>query len=241
MHVEWLDDAGSTNEELVRRASLGELADRTVLVTDNQTAGRGRLGRSWVAPPGTALAVSIYLTESGGGWLPLLAGLAMTRAVRTLVGDDAAVSLKWPNDVLVRGRKVSGILGELVPSGAVIGAGLNLTMTDAELPVPTATSLAIEGVSPDGLRDRALSAYLGEFDSLWSEFRDAAFDAEQGLRSAVAAACGTLGRSVRVELPGGGIREGVATGIDDQGRLVVRDGSEEFAVSAGDVTHVRAV
>ena len=241
MQVEWVDDAGSTNEELVRRASTGELTDLTVLATDNQTAGRGRLGRSWIAPPGTALAVSIYVTESGGGWLSLLAGLAMTRAVRTLVGDDDAVSLKWPNDVLVRGRKVSGILGELVPGGAVIGAGLNLSMTDAELPVPTATSLAIEGVEVDDVRDRALSAYLGEFDSLWSEFRDAAFDAEQGLRSAITAACGTLGQTVRVELPDGAVREGLATSIDEQGRLVVLEGAEEFAVSAGDVTHVRAV
>lgn len=241
MHVEWLDEAGSTNEELVHRASARRLQDLTVLATDNQTAGRGRLGRSWVAPPGTALAVSIYVTESGGGWLSLLAGLAMTRAVRTLADENTDVSLKWPNDVLVRGRKVCGILGELLPDGAVIGAGLNLTMTEAELPVPTATSLVLEGVLPDDLRDRALSAYLDEFDSLWTEFRAAGFDAERGLRSAVAEACGTLGRAVRVELPDGLIREGVAKAIDEDGRLVVADGNEKFAVSAGDITHVRAV
>ena len=73
------------------------------------------------------------------------------------------------------------------------------------------------------------------------EFRDAAFDAERGLRSAITAACGTLGQKVRVELPGGAVREGIATSIDEQGRLVVRDDTEEFAVAAGDVTHVRAV
>ena len=240
MHVEWVSAVDSTNAELVRRASVAPLADLTVLATTDQTAGRGRLGRTWVAPSGTALAVSVFVAQ-GSPWLPLLTGLAMTRAVRRLVGDPAAVTLKWPNDVLIGDRKVSGILGEVVGRGAVIGAGLNLGMTPAQLPVPTATSLAIEGAEPGGLAERALDAYLAEFVALWEPFVAAGCDAGAGLAAAVSEACGTVGRTVRVELPGGATRQGIATSIDADGRLVVLDDGEEFAVAAGDVTHVRAL
>ncbi|NYF11569.1 BirA family biotin operon repressor/biotin-[acetyl-CoA-carboxylase] ligase [Leifsonia sp. AK011] len=239
MHVEWVGTIDSTNAELVRRASVAPLADLTVLATTDQTAGRGRLGRAWVAPDGSALAVSIYVAQ-GSAWLPLLTGLAMTRAVRGLIEPPGA-TLKWPNDVLIGERKVSGILGEIVGGGAVIGAGLNLGMTEQQLPVPTATSLVIEGADPSGLVERALDRYLTEFVALWEGFVASGLDAEGGLRQAVSDACGTLGREVRVELPGGSVREGIAASIDTDGRLVVRDGSGEFAVAAGDVTHVRVV
>ena len=240
MHVEWLSEIGSTNTELVRRASVGNLPRLTALATTNQTAGRGRLGRTWVAPEGTTLAVSIFVRASDGiGWLPLLAGLAMTRAVRSLLPGEL-VTLKWPNDVLVDGLKVAGLLGELVPSGgAVMGAGLNLTMTEEQLPVPMATSLILHGAEPDDLLDRALAAYLAAFEALWGEFEDAGFDAEAGLRASVSDACDTLGRDVRVELPEGSTAEGTAEAIDGHGRLVVRQTTGPLVVSAGDVTHVR--
>ena len=134
-HLHLLDEVGSTNAELVARASSGEAQDFTVVVTTNQTAGRGRLDRVWVAPPGRTIAVSVLLSLPDlplekVGWMPLLAGLAMTRAVASLV-DPPRVSLKWPNDVQVDGLKVSGLLTELLvsPRAVVIGAGLNLTMT----------------------------------------------------------------------------------------------------------------
>jgi len=250
MHVEWVSETGSTNTELVRRASVGNLPQLSALATTNQTAGRGRLGRAWVAPEGTALAVSIFVRASDGlGWLPLLAGLAMTRAVRSLLPGEL-VTLKWPNDVLVGGLKVAGLLGELVPSrGAVMGAGLNLTMTKEQLPVPTATSLTLHGAEPDDLLDRALAAYLAAFEALWGEFERVGFDAnanananagaEAGLRASVSDACGTLGRDVRVELPDGSTAEGIAEAIDEHGRLVVRQTTGHLVVSAGDVTHVR--
>jgi len=239
MHVEWVGSIDSTNAELVRRASVAPLADLTVLATTNQTAGRGRLGRTWVAPEGSALAVSIFVAQ-GSAWLPLLTGLAMTRAVQGLV-EPAGVALKWPNDVLIGERKVSGILGVIVGGGAVIGAGLNLGMTEAQLPVATATSLLIEGADAEGIVERALDRYLTEFVSLWEAFVASGLDAERGLRQAVSEACGTLGRAVRVDLPGGVVREGIAASIDPDGRLVVRDRAGEFAVAAGDVTHVRVV
>ncbi len=242
MHVEWLPQVDSTNAELARRAVRGHLDDFTVLVTDDQVAGRGRQGRVWTAPPGATIAVSIFLRPGAGtAWLSLLAGLAMTRAVRGLIPDGAArTELKWPNDVLVDGRKVSGLLGELAGDGAIMGAGLNVRMTADQLPVPAATSLVLAGADDaEDLPSRALDAYLTEFERAWRSFERSLFDVDAGLHSAVSAVCGTLGREVRVELPGGVVREGLAVAVDRSGRLVVRDGSDEFAVAAGDVTHVR--
>jgi BirA family biotin operon repressor/biotin-[acetyl-CoA-carboxylase] ligase len=250
-HLEVLATAGSTNTELVARASASELPDFSVLVTDDQTAGKGRLGRTWVAPTGTTLAISVLLRPrmmptaptSNLGWLPLLAGLAMTRAVGSLVSGHE-VALKWPNDVQVDGRKVSGILAELLPQGdaVVVGAGLNLTMSQEQLPVPTATSLTLNGVSTDDIVDRALSAYLQHLRKLYEAFSTSGLDiTASGLKEAVTRACGTIGRRVRVELPGGTDLYGTADAIDELGRLVVRsseDGSLHH-VAAGDVTHLR--
>lgn len=233
--LELVPEIGSTNAELAARASRGAQPNFAVLVTTDQTAGRGRLGRQWVAPRDTTLAVSVLLHRDAGdlGWIPLLAGVAMRRAVSGLV--SAPVTLKWPNDVQVSGLKVSGLLAELVPGGVVVGAGLNLTMTAEQLPTPTATSLTLQGADADGLLDRALAAYLGELRRLFAMLdRDA-----PALRTAVAEACDTIGRSVRVELPGGGELLGVARRLDEQGRLVVAADGIEHAIAAGDITHLR--
>ncbi|MGK9148893.1 biotin--[acetyl-CoA-carboxylase] ligase [Plantibacter flavus] len=252
--LEILPHAGSTNDELSRRAvddaDGTTWPDRSVVVTDDQRNGRGRLGRVWTVPAGASLAVSILLrpvTSSGQplalaayGWLPLLAGAALCTALRGL-GVDAGV--KWPNDVLIGGRKVSGILSELLPSadGAIVGTGINLRQTAEELPTDRSTSLALAGLAdPDA--DRILSAYLRAFTTLYDAYLAADGDAESsGLRSAVIDACVTLDTSVRVELPGGGTLTGTAESIDADGRLVVRpaDGGAPVAVAAGDVTHVR--
>ncbi len=243
-HLELVPEVSSTNEELAARASATDLPDFTVLATTNQTAGRGRLGRDWVSPPDTTIAVSVLLAPAPGlvaavGWLPLLTGLAMTRAVRDLL-PGRAVALKWPNDVQVDGLKVCGILGQAVPGrGLIIGAGLNLTMTAEQLPVPTATSLTLEGADPDDLVDRALAAYLGRLRETTAAFAASGYDPEAGLRSDVSAACGSLGRAVRVHLPTGEDVTGEAESIDREGRLVVRTDTGVLEVSAGDVTHLR--
>jgi BirA family biotin operon repressor/biotin-[acetyl-CoA-carboxylase] ligase len=262
-----LPEAGSTNDVLRSMAAASDLPDFTVVATLNQTAGRGRLDRVWVAPPGQALAVSVLLRPvlpGGGavaldrfGWIPLLAGLAMTRAVRGLLGDrgagegaNPAVVLKWPNDVLIDGAKVSGLLAELLPGGAgvVVGAGLNLSIPREALPVPTATSLTLAGV-PDAvgaaggsLADRALAGYLGELGSLWAGFLAAGADAAAGgIRGAVMEACGTLGRPVRVALPDGTELLGEAVDLDAEGRLRLRTAPDAalLTVAAGDITHLR--
>jgi BirA family biotin operon repressor/biotin-[acetyl-CoA-carboxylase] ligase len=163
----------------------------------------------------------------------------MTDAVRSLGGDAA---LKWPNDVLLGGRKVCGILAEALPggSGAVLGAGLNHRLTAGELPVPTATSLLLEGLTTDP--DAAVAAYLERLWGLLDPFAGAGGDPEAGgLRAAVERACGTIGARVRVLLPDGSAAVGTATGIDGDGRLVVLpDGIRSpLAVAAGDVEHLR--
>lgn len=245
--LEWRDSCPSTNTDLVRRAA--ELHDLAVLATDHQTAGRGRLDRVWSAPPGASLAISVFVRLDPAaldprllGWLPLLAGVAMTRAAREL--GVTAAALKWPNDVLVNGRKLSGVLTELTPHGVVIGAGVNLAMSTEQLPVPTATSLTIEGVVDDPsdapLADRALAAYLQALLDLVAQWREA--PTARALRALVEPVLATLGAAVRVDQPGLPPLRGTAVGLDDDGRLLVRpaDGtSADVAVSAGDVTHLR--
>lgn len=241
----------STNAELLR----ADAPHGTVLATDDQTAGRGRLDRRWVAPAGSALAVTVVLrptTPAGtgleptrGGWIPLLAGLAMVEALDAALAAPAW--LKWPNDVLVGAgadaRKLCGILVELAADGAfVVGAGLNTRMTVAQLPVATATSLAIAaGSADDAVVDAVLARYLAGLLGSVAALADADGDAARaGLDRRVAERCGTLGAPVRVELPGGGELRGTALALDPQGRLRVRtDTGREDAVAAGDVVHLR--
>jgi BirA family biotin operon repressor/biotin-[acetyl-CoA-carboxylase] ligase len=263
----WRESAGSTNTELVRLAADSDLPTFTTLITTNQTAGRGRLDRSWIAPAGSALAVSVLVRAPSGsgveglGWLPLAAGAAMFDAVTAVLPHGAPVGLKWPNDVQVDGRKVCGILSELVPLGVperasqgaasaevavVIGAGLNLTMSAEQLPVPTATSLAIVGadvdaVDPARLIDRVLARYLHSLTALVTALWQSEGDADRsGLRAVVVECCNTIGRDVRVELPGGEHLIGRVVGIDTIGRLEVRDDYNRVrTVAAGDIIHVR--
>jgi BirA family biotin operon repressor/biotin-[acetyl-CoA-carboxylase] ligase len=235
---------GSTNADLRSYADdEDEWTHLSALVTRNQTAGRGRLDRTWVAPEGTALAVSVLLRAlpvdpASRGWIPLLAGLAMAEAVAAqLPGAD--VSVKWPNDVLVDGRKICGILAEATPTAVIVGAGVNTAMTAEQLPVPTATSFAAQGAECD--EDRLLADYLTVLDRHLSALVGAGDAIASGLHDAVTARCATVGQTVRVSLPGDRILEGRATALDAEGRLLVVSEGAEHAISAGDVVHVRPV
>jgi len=251
--LEIVAETGSTNDDLVAKAA--GLDDFAVIATGSQTAGRGRLGRVWVAPPGASLAVSVLLRPvlPGGqpleakhfGWLPLIAGIAMTRAVQSLV-EPERVGLKWPNDVQIDGLKVSGLLAELVAGGdaVVMGAGLNLSLDRDQLPTPVSTSLALAGVglSGDGLADAALSAYLRHLRELYTGFVRLGGDAlGSGVAEQLDELCTTIGQQVKVQLPGAADLVGAAVGIDADGRLLVRGSSDGrvTAVAAGDVTHLR--
>lgn len=226
----YVEQTGSTNVDL---AALGG-EDLTVLVAGSQTAGKGRAGREWSSPVGASLAVSILLKPKFERpeqvfWLPLMAGLAMTRAVTKL---GAKASLKWPNDVLVGERKISGVLSELVSPGiVVIGAGLNLRQTQEELPIPNATSLAIEGL--DVALPQALEAYLKELVPLYKNFDEAA------LRDQVREVCGTLGLEVRAIMPGDNELMGKVIDIDPAGQLIINSDNTLYAVGAGDIVHLR--
>jgi BirA family biotin operon repressor/biotin-[acetyl-CoA-carboxylase] ligase len=248
-----LPTTGSTNADLLREAP--DLASGSVVVTLDQTAGRGRLDRSWVAPAGETLAASVLvradLDPRDRGWLPLVAGAAVRDAVvDALAGIDAdadadtvrRVLVKWPNDVLVDGRKVSGVLCQVAADGSVVvGVGVNLTIPVADLPTPTATSLLVAGATGPAttLADTVLTG-------LWTGLREAVAGlvaggaAADAVRSHVRAVCGTVGQRVRLELPDGSTVEADATGVDDDGRITIRDRTgASRGVAVGDVTHLR--
>ncbi len=236
-------ETGSTNADLAGRARAGE-AGGAVLITDFQSAGRGRLGRTWTAPAGSSIAMSLLLRPhdvepARWTWLPLLAGLAVVEALRRAA--EAHAVLKWPNDVLVDGRKICGILAERVetPSGpaCVIGLGLNVHLSDDELPVPTATSLAVLNPSRVLGRNPLITTTLRAFAAIYSEWETS--DDDTAFAVSYVRRCDTIGRLVRVSLAGDRVVEGVADAIDRDGRLVVRTETGLETFGAGDVVHLR--
>ncbi len=243
--VEVVAAAASTNADVAVRAGLGE-PEGLVLVAEHQTAGRGRLDRAWETPARAALTFSVLLRPTGvpdrrWPWLPLLAGLAVVEGVVAAGGPECG--LKWPNDVLHDGLKVAGILVERhqTPQGAaaVLGIGLNVSTGPAELPVPTATSLAVAG-APGLDRTALLLALLAALRRRYDAWSRAAGDPAGGLLDDYRRRCVTLDRSVRVHLPSGDTLEGAAVGLDPDGALVVESAGRRRTVSAGDVVHVRS-
>jgi BirA family biotin operon repressor/biotin-[acetyl-CoA-carboxylase] ligase len=242
--VEVVASTGSTNADLLERGG----PEGQVLVAEEQTAGRGRIGRSWVSVPGASLTFSVLVRPASvpparRGWLPLLTGVAVASAVRSAAAVKA--DLKWPNDVLVGGRKLAGILAEQSPDGSavVIGVGLNVATPEGSLPVSPsglpATSLLVEGAVID--REPLLTELLRHLERWYQAFRADPDPLRTGLLDEYRSLCGTLGRAVRVELPAGRMLTGTAEDIDPDGRLLVR--ADETAtvtpVSAGDVIHLR--
>lgn len=239
--VEVVASTGSTNADVAVRARAGE-PPGLVLVAEEQTAGRGRLDRGWSSPPRAGLTFSALLTAPPSPWVPLLAGVAVCRALRDAAGVEAR--LKWPNDVLVPDRpgdalapdrpgdvrapdrKVCGILAEVAAGRVVLGIGLNVSTRAEELPPDRpATSVLLAGGVTD--RPTLLRAILREL-------------AAGATRDDYRMLCRTLGHEVAVHLPDGTAATGEAVAVDDDGRLVVRgaDGSDT-AYAAGDVVHLR--
>jgi len=241
-----LAQTGSTNDDLLAAARAGA-AEGAVLAAEHQTRGRGRQGRQWVSRTGSALIFSVLLRPASvppadRGWLPLLTGVAVARALRQVAGVDA--TLKWPNDVLADGAKLAGILAEQAGEAIVIGVGLNVAATRDELPPPgpgalPPTSLALLGARAG--RESLLIGILAELEDWYRRWtRPSPGDAEgSGLRAEYLSCSATIGRAVRVELPGGMVLKGTASGIDPVGRLILDTAAGPAAVSAGDVIHVR--
>jgi BirA family biotin operon repressor/biotin-[acetyl-CoA-carboxylase] ligase len=233
----------STNADLLADPTA---PDRSALVAELQTSGRGRLDRSWSSPPGRGLTFSVLLRPRVPmlfwGWLPLLAGVALHEAVTAATAVPA--ELKWPNDLLAReevgGGKLAGILAQSSADLVVIGIGMNVSTPADELPVDTATSLALCG-APDVDRSQLLIGVLRRLDARFAQWGDVGGDAEAcGLAATYRELCATLGRDVAVT-SGASVLRGRAVGIDDSGHLLVEADGTVRALSAGDVEHVRAV
>jgi BirA family biotin operon repressor/biotin-[acetyl-CoA-carboxylase] ligase len=221
----------STQSELIGKENLQH---GDVFVTEFQSAGRGRLDRTFEATESSALLFSLYLEPKRDKleWsaIPLLTGLSLVNALKSLDGK-VATSLKWPNDLLIGDKKVAGILVEARDSGVVVGIGLNVDMNKSELPVPAATSLAIENfaelnrnvILPEILKNFALTI------ELWESGSSIAMEQYRQVSS-------TLGKEVEVHLPSGEILNSRAMGINERGELQLASGAR---VNVGDVIHLR--
>ena len=250
--VRWVAETGSTNADLLEEARSGA-PEGLVLVADHQVAGRGRLDRSWVAPPGSSLLVSVLLhprlDASSVFLLPSAAGVASAEACEEVAG--ASVGLKWPNDLVVVGgeqadRKLSGVLAESVVTdgrveSVVVGMGINVNWP-ADLPAELAATASalnlLVGATID--REQLLLSWLRRFDH-WITVLDGPNGSGQ-LLDAVRQRSATIGRRVRIEFADRSV-DGVATAIDDDGHVHVDpfDGSGELSVSVADVVHLRPI
>ena len=277
--VEVEDRTGSTNADLLARALAGA-PEGLVLAAEEQTAGRGRLCRTWVSPPRAALTFSLLVRPAAvplarRGWLSLLTGVAVASAVTSVTG--VPTQLKWPNDVLAApapdaspspgasagpgpglsagpgpgpgtgtsAAKLAGILAEAAGDAVVVGVGLNVSTEPGELPPAgpgalAATSLRIAGAAALA-REPLLAAILAGFERWYLAWRRADGDAGRcGLAAEYTRWSSTIGRRVRVELPGGQVLSGLAVGVEEDGRLLVRVSPDaELSVAAGDVVHLR--
>lgn len=244
-----VDSTGSTNADLMAAAAEGA-ADRTVLVAEEQTAGRGRRSRTWVSPAGSGVYLSVLVRPATVpvarlGTLGMVAGLALMHAARETAGIDAA--LKWPNDLLVGAdrAKAAGVLSEVAQGqGAVVGVGLNVTaLPDGADPGPgglPAGSFADAGARVTD-RTEITASFLRAFAEFEAAWRLSDGDvARSGVLAGYRETCGTIGQRVRAELPDGKSMTGVAVDVDEDGRLLLKldDGTPQ-PISAADVVHLK--
>ena len=234
--LEILPEIGSTNDVLKSEA----LGDYTAALTDHQTAGRGRMGRTWVSAPGAGLAFSLLAPATSPtqqSWLSLVAGASVAAAVRA--HGVVSAELKWPNDVLVAERKLSGILCEVRPDGRVIvGIGVNIDCLRGVQPIEEATSLAEFGEVSHQSIDDLLATVVS---SLRQFLETPAPEALALAKGSVQKVLATTGREVSVHDLDGTMWSGVALALTDDGHLVVRDSvtRRERIVVASDVRHLR--
>lgn len=231
-------ETGSTNADAAAAARAGAAAG-LVVVAEHQSAGRGRLDRSWKSPPRAGLTFSVLLRPAvpRDRWavLTLLAAGAAARAIREQA--EVAAEVKWPNDLVVGDRKLAGLLAEVAGAAVVIGMGINVSTRPVELPAG-ATSLAVEsGRAID--RPTVLVAVLRAIATAYDGWEAAGGDAAPVL-AAYRELSATLGREVRASLPAGVTLAGRAVEIDSNGRLVVElAGGERRTLAAADVVYLR--
>jgi BirA family biotin operon repressor/biotin-[acetyl-CoA-carboxylase] ligase len=237
--VRVIDVIGSTQTDLAIEVRSGYSQGGDVLIADYQSAGRGRLNRSFVAPPQSAILFSFFIrpgrNSEDWGWLPLLAGQAVSAAIESECATTAVLELKWPNDILINHKKVAGILSERVETpdgpGIIIGIGINVTISAEELPNTSATSLALQGCENCNREDLLVNVLqkFAQYLKRW-ESKDTELIREYERSSA------TIGQRVRIDSPSGKIWESTATGIDESGGLVLASGE---IITVGDIAHLK--
>jgi BirA family transcriptional regulator, biotin operon repressor / biotin---[acetyl-CoA-carboxylase] ligase len=236
-----VEDAVASTSALVAAAARDGAAEGLVVVAEHQSAGRGRLDRSWSSPPRAGVLMSALLRPGVdvASWplLGMLTGLAVVEALAAVGGVEAG--LKWPNDVVLDDRKLGGILAEQVGDAVVVGMGLNVSTRVSELAVDNATSLALAGGATDReILVKEMLRGLARRYLVWL----AAGGAPASVLPTYRERCETIGREVELSQPDGLVVTGTATAVDDAGRLVVTDATgEDRAWLVGDVTHVRKV
>lgn len=228
--VRHYEELGSTNDEARRLAEAGA-AHGTVVHADKQSAGRGRFSRRWFSPPGN-LYVSIVLRLDGSPArmveLGFLAALAVADAVDALLPKQVRASLKWPNDVLVRGGKIAGILLEQTGDIKILGIGLNVLHAPSDAGYPTATIVGAGGLATvDGTRDKLL-ANLGHWLQVWQQ------DGFPPIRAAWLARAHPPGSPLSVRLSDRFV-DGVFVGLDEDGALLLDTPQGRGRIVAGDV------
>jgi BirA family transcriptional regulator, biotin operon repressor / biotin---[acetyl-CoA-carboxylase] ligase len=246
--VRWVDETGSTNRDLLDLARSGA-PEGVVLVADHQTAGRGRLDRTWVARPGSSLLMSVLLRPplpaADAHLVTMAMGVAAAEASAAISGVEAG--LKWPNDLVFEDRKLAGVLAQSGIDGGrldsvVVGIGLNLTWNGAPPADLAGIAVALDELTDRPVeRDEVLVAVLQRFEHWYGGIADGAADASGALAARARELSATLGRQVRAELGQGSV-EGTATDLDDRGNLVVVDAAgARHVIAAGDVVHLRGV
>ena len=217
------EETSSTQIDLTKNFQPGR-----VLVAEYQTNGRGRLDRKFEVPPRKGLTFSFSVNlekniEKDFSWIPLITGLAVARAINKYVGEDL-VEIKWPNDLLIEGKKLAGILSEKVGTGAVVGVGINIFQSQAELPIENAISLSMK---TEVDRTELLIIILNELGDLLSDV--------EGFKNIYRDECKTIGKTIAATLPTGEIIQEKAIGISDTGSLLL----ESREISVGDIVHLR--
>lgn len=240
--VTWLDTVDSTNSYL---AALAPASQTRLAASWNQSRGRGRLGRVWQSLPGHTLALSLELgpellpediSESWSGAVVLGAGASLAEAISTHLGVPAR--LKWPNDVLIEGQKVAGLLAERPgPRRIILGMGINVWTPADQLPTDTSTSLALHGLSETSSWNLVLTDAVSRLISRLESWLEGVAPADL---DAISTLMDTIGQTIRVSYPDGTSLEGVAVGLDEAGRLIVVDHrGDRHLVHSADIWHLR--
>lgn len=224
----------STQDDLLRNLALGDARNGDVIVAEFQSAGRGRLDRKFEAAHSSALLFSFYFQpkreKKDWGFLTLLTGMAVARALNSAVQANYPVMLKWPNDLLIGDLKVGGIIASLQSEGVVIGVGVNVEMDQSQLPAPTATSLLLAG-SSELDRNYLLMKILNEIEHVFTSWDNGEIYVDRYREMS-----STLGKVVQITLPNGQSIQSRALDVDASGALSLENGDR---ITVGDVIHLR--